>query len=182
MGVQQKYTIKSLAVTKVGHLQILLMWATCLIRICNTCVYVFSVLKTNRKFFKSQTDVWRNEIISPFKHMERTLIEIQGARENTKKETKSERLHKQNRKAKVQEKRVAEETHLVYDSLCQRKWVEMNRTSGHDGSKCIKAVIHGIILKLNVPVEDDIAMPTASWTFSVRMYGAYMCVQMMYCI
>lgn len=43
-------------------------------------------------------------------------------------------------------------------------------------------MIHGIILKLNVPVEDDIAMLTVSWALSVRMYGAYMRVQMMYCI
>lgn len=44
--------------------------------------------------------------------------------------------------------------------------------------KYIKDVIHGIILKLNAPVEDDIAMLTVSWTLSVSMYGAYVRVQM----
>lgn len=52
-------------------------------------------------------------------------------------ETKSERLHQQKRKVKVQEKRVAEETHLVYDSLCERKQVGMCRTSAH-GPKYMK--------------------------------------------
>lgn len=76
-------------------------------------------------------------------------------------ETKSERLHEQKHKVKVQEKRVAEETHLVYNSLCERKQAEMSRRSGH-GPKYIKVVIHHIILLLNVPAEGNIAMLTVT--------------------
>lgn len=85
--------------------------------------------------------MWRtHDYYTPFAPQTYTLrhpIRFEGTRQ---KQTDTKNLHKWEQKVKVQ----AEETHLIYDSLCERKLAEMYTTTGH-GPKYIKAMIHWII-------------------------------------
>lgn len=63
---------------------------------------------------------------------------------------------------KVQEKSVAEETHRVPDSPCERTQAQTYRAHG-PGPEYIKGVIRENILLLNAPAEDDKGMLIVTW-------------------
>lgn len=83
--------------------------------------------------------MWRTHNYYPPPSAPQTYNQL-GLRAQGKNRRIQKNLHKQEQKVKVQ----AEETHLIYDNLCERKLAEMYRTTGH-GPKYIKAMIHWLI-------------------------------------